>query len=514
MLVCVHSAKCLGIEAEIVIVELNIELGVGIHLVGLADVAVKESLMRTITALQSLDYRIPGKKIVINLAPADIHKKGSAYDLPIALGIVLASGQLKVSNINDYIIMGELGLDGSVRTVPGALPIVEMAKNKGYKACILPLESAKDAASIYGDMVYGVTHFSQVVSILKGEDAERFLISNQYSPEEDNYDLDAFLDFADIIGQGNAKRGLEIAASGGHNIIFVGPPGSGKSSLARAVSGILPSMSREEAITTNKIYSISTVEGRFGENKPRPFRAPSSTITAISLIGGSSNGSIVPGEISLAHGGVLFMDEFCELPKRIVESLRAPLEDGYVTISRLRHKLKFPSSFMLIAASNPCPCGYWGDGDKCTCTQSQRRAYLSKLSGPLIDRIDLQIFIKPVPSADLVKRTKAEPSKVIAERVAKAREIQKIRFKEEKIFTNSQMTESMIDKYCQLDVRTMNQLRDLIDQMGLSARSCSRILRMARTIADMRNSENISEEDILEAASYRFLDRFKNDLSK
>ena len=394
MLINIHCAKCIGIEAVPVTVEIDIHKGLGIHLVGLADAAVKESLLRTMTALQSLGFRIPGKKIVINLAPADMHKKGSGYDVPIALGIIAASGQRDLPFLEKYIIMGELGLDGSIREVPGALPIVELAQKEGLLGCILPLASAMEAAEYQDADVFGVRCLDDVLRVLSGDEfCEDLLVRNMHQyidgPEEMNPDI---MDFAEIMGQNAAKRGLEIAAAGGHNAIMIGPPGSGKSSLAKAMAGVLPKMDFEESLQTSKIYSVAGKGGNKGLMKHRPFRAPHYSASVAAMLGGGSD-TIMPGEISLAHNGILFMDEFCEAPKRLMEVLRAPMEDRKVTISRLKSKVEYPADFMLIAASNPCPCGYYGDGERCTCTPGQRMSYISKLSGPIMDRIDIQLVV-------------------------------------------------------------------------------------------------------------------------
>lgn len=506
MLINIYGAKCTGIEAQRVTVEVDVTNGIGIHLVGLADAAVKESLQRTITAITSLGYRVPGKKIVINLAPADMYKKGSGYDLPIALGILASSAQVELPLLGRYIIMGELGLDGTVRPVPGALPMCELARHEGFEGCILPRESAAEAADFDDMKIYGVNTLPDVLDIVGGEVCRDELLVRNDSPGEDEPEPDV-MDFAEIVGQEGAKRGLEIAAAGSHNVILIGPPGSGKSSLAKALAGILPPMDTEEALQTSKIYSVAgrTRAGR-GLIRQRPFRAPHVSASVPALIGGGSD-YIMPGEISLAHNGVLMIDEFCEAPKRLIEVLRAPMEDRIVTISRLRTKVVYPASFMLVAASNPCPCGFYGEGDRCTCTPGRRDAYLSKLSGPIMDRIDLHLWLHNVDPHKMMNREAAETSAAIAARVMAAREIQRRRFAGEGIFTNSEMDNRMINRYCELDGECREYLEKLMVRFGLSARACTRILKIARTIADLAGSEKIALPHLTEASAYRFLDR-------
>ena len=516
MLINIHAAKCIGIDAVPVTVEIDVTSGIGIHLVGLADAAVKESLLRTITALQSMGFRIPGKKIVINLAPADMHKKGSGYDVPIALGIIASSGQMDLPLLGDYMIMGELSLDGNVREVPGALPIVELSARAGLKGCILPVESAMEAVEYESVEVFGVDNLGDVLRILSGVDpcgdlrvSSRFRDSGNVGHEVSDTENDVFapMDFSEIVGQEGAKRGVEIACAGGHNVMMIGSPGSGKSSLAKAMAGILPPMTLEESVQTSKIYSVAGKGNPLGGlMKTRPFRSPHYSASVAALIGGGSH-NILPGEISLAHNGILMIDEFCEAPKKVLEVLRAPMEDRKVTISRLKSKVEFPADFMLVAAANPCPCGFYGEGDRCTCTPSRRMAYLSKLSGPIMDRIDIQLWMHPVESRQLVERCPSESSAVVAERVLKAREIQRKRFAGDGIFCNAAMNNRLIERYCPLDKECRELLEAIIDRMGLSARACTRIIKLARTIADLAGSPDIRPEHLSEAAGYRFLDR-------
>ena len=518
MLTYVHGAKCIGIEAVPVTIEIEITLGLGIHLVGLADAAVKESLLRTITALQAKGFRIPGKKIVINLAPADLHKQGSGYDLPIALGIIAASEQRSLPGLEKYLIMGETGLDGSIRYVSGTLPMVELALRSGMRGCILPEASALEASDYQDALIYSVRDLDEVFRILEEkEDPSDLLVWNTDAyrrlGETGAQGSGGYMDFSDIIGQETAKRGAEIAAAGGHNLIFIGTPGSGKSSLAKAIAGILPPMSMEESLITSKIYSVAGKSGGVrGLIRQRPFRAPHLSASKAALLGGGSGENILPGEVSLATGGVLFADEFCEAPKSTLEALRGPLEDRKVIISRLKAKVVYPASFMLVAAANPCPCGYYGEGDRCTCTPGARANYLSKLSGPVMDRIDLQVFVNSVRASDLVSseetRWQRENSAAVAARVARAREVQKQRFSGvEGVFTNAEMGARDLRVFCPLSEECKQLLERLIGKLGLSARAYTRIIKIARTIADLASQPDILPAHLSEAASYRFLDR-------
>ncbi len=525
MLINIFCAKCIGIQAVPVTVEVDINSGIGIHLVGLADVAVKESLLRTMTALQSIGFRIPGKKIVINLAPADMRKNGSGYDLPIALGIIAASGQCDLPALDKYVIMGELGLDATIRGIPGALPIAEYASAAGFEGCIFPEESALEAAELGGTKVFGVKTISDVLRILEDkEDVSGLLVTGRNVPQVEKA-LKDYMDFSDIVGQDGAKRGLEIAAAGGHNVIMVGSPGSGKTSLAKAMIGIMPRMQTSEAIETSKIYSVAGLRtATLGLMRERPFRAPHYSASMAAIIGGGNGENILPGEVSLAENGVLFLDEFAQMPRNITEALRGPLEDRKVVISRLRSKVEFPASFMLVAASNPCPCGYYGVKGKCTCTPSQRQAYMGRLSGPIMDRIDIQLTMRPVPPEDMVRRQRpegkdnacqCETSSEIARRVLVARKIQQIRFAGTDVHVNAGMTGEMLGKFCRLSDECAALMEKMSNRLGLSARAFSRVLKLSRTIADLEDAaamvssgcrltghEDLSGERVFDAMGY------------
>lgn len=502
MLINIHGAKCIGIDAVPVTIEVDINRGIGIHLVGLADAAVKESLLRTVTALQSLGFRVPGKKIVINLAPADMHKNGSGYDLPIALGIIAASGQCEMPALEDYLLMGELGLDGSLREIPGSIPMAELAIRTGLKGCILPVRSAAEAADYKDIDIFAASTLTDVLGILSGSmDASLLNVRNnpaascfRDAPMPEDAPAE-YMDFSEIVGQEAAKRGMEIAAAGAHNILMIGAPGSGKSSLAKALPGILPPMSTEEAIVTSKIYSVSNdSKGRYGLIRDRPFRAPHHSASLVSLIGGGSGNNILPGEVSLAHNGVLFLDEVAQIPKSVIEALRAPLEDRKVTVSRLRSKVGYPASFMLVAASNPCPCGYYGEGDRCVCTVGQQKAYLARLSGPMMDRIDIQLWLHRVPAEKLVNPPASESSADVARRVWLAREAQKERFRGTGIFSNAEMNGRQIKEFCPLDDGCRGLMEKITGRMGLSARAFSRVVKLARTIADLEWADEVARD--------------------
>lgn len=506
MLVSVTAAKCVGVEAVKVIVEADIASGIGVHIVGLPDIAVKESLLRTFTALEALGFRIPGKKIVINLAPADLRKNGSGYDLPIAVAIIAASAQRNLVRAGDFVIMGELGLDGELRAIPGGLPFAQMAGEEGFAGVILPLDCAREAAEFDVTEVYGARTLMDVVRILEGEESCEDLLVKKMDCRLERACSAASCDFADIIGQEAAKRGAEIAAAGGHNLLLIGAPGSGKTSLAKAMAGILPPMTREEALMTSKIHSIYGKSNSAG-TLIRPFRSPHYSASLAAIIGGGGGDAILPGEVSLAHNGILFLDEFGQMPRSVIEALRGPLEDRCVTISRLRAKVEYPASFMMVAASNPCPCGYWGEGDRCRCTPSQRINYLSKLSGPILDRIDLHVRVRTVNPSLTMSGEKAESSARVRERVCRARDIQQYRFRGTGIYTNAQMDNRFIEKFCPLDDECKNVMLRLMQSSGLSMRSYFRIIKVARTIADIEGAQRICAGHLLEAAAYRFMDK-------
>lgn len=507
MFVKTYAGALVGIDAVEVAVEVNLSTGTELYLVGLPDNAVRESLERIRSAFENCERRVSGKKIVVNLAPADLRKEGSAFDLPIAVGILGAMEQVVVEKLSETLFLGELSLNGSLRGVKGVLPIAVMAREKGLKRIVVPKENAAEAAVVSGLEVLGINHLREVIEWLNGDrelSPTTPLPSEEFTGEANRYAED----FADVKGQAHIKRALEIAAAGGHNVIMIGAPGSGKTMLARRIPTILPPLSLDEALETTKIHSVA---GKLGSQRGlltgRPFRTPHHTTSPVALIGGGQ--SPQPGEVSLAHNGVLFLDELPEFGRSVLEVMRQPLEDKRITVSRAKYSVEYPANFTLVASMNPCPCGYYNHPSKeCTCAPGTVHRYMNRISGPLMDRIDLHIEVTPVSIQEMASAESGETSASIRERVIRARKVQEERFRSiEGVHTNAMMNAKMLREYCRLDAASAQLLERAMERLNLSARAYDRILKVARTIADLASEEQISAAHIAEAINYRSLDR-------
>jgi len=507
MLVKINGASVQGLDAIPVTVEVNASPGFKFYLVGLPDNAVKESHERIVAAIHNSGFKFPSKQFTINLAPADVKKEGSGFDLPLAMGILATEGIVKQDLLGSTMLVGELSLDGSLQPVRGTLPIAVKAREMGFERLIVPRQNIREAAVVNNLEVYGAGNITEVISLLNGMSVLEPTVIDTRKEFYDHQSSFEF-DFSDIKGQEYVKRAMEVAAAGGHNVIMVGPPGSGKSMIAKRLPSILPPLSLRESLETTQIHSVAgSLKSGTSLIAQRPFRSPHHTISQVALVGGGINPQ--PGEISLAHNGVLFADELPEFSRNVLEVLRQPLEDRTINVSRAKYSISYPCNFMFVAAMNPCPCGFYNHPAKaCVCTPGQITRYLNKISGPLLDRIDLQIEILPVPFSDLCKLEPGEPSEVIRERVIRARKMQEERFKDSAlIHCNAQMSEKMLSQYCVLDEAATELLRDAMVRMNLSARAYTRVIKVARTIADLAGRENIELNDVAEAVGYRNLDR-------